>query len=100
MKATTFRNRGKEKDAYDLYMLIKEYPEGIETLVAELRKHRRNKLVKEALNAASESFQSIESLGPVAVTDFLELTPGEERDILAQDVYQVMNYVLEHVRKQ
>jgi hypothetical protein len=30
MKATTFHNRGKEKDAYDLYMLIKEYHDGIE----------------------------------------------------------------------
>src|SRR6266571_5005383 len=52
MKATTFRSRGKEKDAYDLYMVIKEYPAGLDAVVTELRKSRENKLVKEALDAA------------------------------------------------
>ncbi len=98
MKATTFHNRGKEKDAYDLYMLVKEYPEGIDAVVVELRKHRNNKLVKEALDAASESFQSTESMGPVAVADFLELHSGDEREIVIRDAYEVMKYVLERVR--
>src|SRR3990172_1853608 len=53
MKATTFHNRGREKDAYDLYVLVKEYSHGIDAVVAELSNHRENKLVKEALDSAA-----------------------------------------------
>jgi len=98
MKATTFRTRGKEKDAYDLYTVIKEYPAGLDAVIAELRKSRDNKLVQEALDAAAESFQSIESLGPIAVADFQELASGAERDIIIRDAYEVINHVLDHVR--
>lgn len=99
MKATTFHNRGKEKDAYDLYTLVKEYPHGIDTVAADLRKHRENKLVKEALDFAVESFRSIDSMGPIAVADFLELPPGEERDIVVRDAYEIMKYVLDGVQE-
>lgn len=99
MKATTFHNRGKEKDAYDLYMLIKEYPHGIDAVVTELKKHRENKLVKEALDSSAESFRSIDSMGPIAVADFLELPPGDERAIKIRDAFEVMNYLLDQVRK-
>ncbi len=68
-------------------------------VVNELRNHRENKLVKEALNAAAESFQSIDSIGPVAVADFLELPPDDERDIVVRDAYEIMKYVLDRVRE-
>jgi len=100
MKATTFHSRGKEKDAYDLYMLVKEYPEGIDAVVAQLRELRKNKLVKEALDATAESFQSIDSMGSVAVADFLELPPGEEREIVVRDAYEMMNHVLQRVQRE
>lgn len=99
MKATTFHKRGKEKDAYDLYTLIKEYSDGLESIIAELRIHRRNKLVKEAIDAAAESFQSIDSMGPIAVADFLDSPPGNERDIVLRDAYEIMKYVLDGVRE-
>ena len=95
MKATTFHNRGKEKDAYDLYMLIKEYRDGIDEVINELRSQRNNKLVKEGIEKVTESFQSIESMGPVAVADFLELPDGDERDRIIRDAFEVMKYVLD-----
>jgi hypothetical protein len=98
MKATTFHMRGKEKDAYDLYILIKEYPNGINAVVTELRKYRDNRLVKEALTAAAESFESTESMGPIAIADFLELAPGEERDVVIRDAYEIVNHILNLVR--
>ncbi|HJW30633.1 MAG TPA: hypothetical protein VJ508_15475, partial [Saprospiraceae bacterium] len=98
MKAITFLGRGKEKDAYDLYMVIKEYSAGIDAVVAELRAAKDNNLVKEALNAAAESFQSVESMGPIAVADFRELPRGDDRDVIIRDAYEVMKYVLDRVR--
>jgi hypothetical protein len=99
MKAITFHSRGKQKDAYDLHILIKEYPGGIDAVIAELRKLRKNKLVKEALDSAAESFRSIDSMGPIAAADFLELPVGEERDVVVRDAYEVVNYVLEQLRR-
>jgi hypothetical protein len=100
MKATRFHSRGKEKDAYDLYILVKEYSGGMDTVITEFRKLRKSKLVKEALDSAAESFRSIDSTGPIAVADFLELPPGEEREIVVRDAYEVMNHVLERVQQE
>jgi len=94
MKAITFRMRGKEKDAYDLYMLLKNYSSGIGAIVSELRQNRHNGLVREGLEAAQESFRSIDSMGPVAVANFLELPDGEEKDIVMRDVFEMINHVV------
>jgi len=99
MKAAAFYNRGKEKDAYDLYMLLKEHPDGVGAVVAQLERHRGNRLVKEALELVAESFRSINSMGPIAVADFLELPPGDERDIVIRDAFELINNVLGQVKK-
>ena len=97
MKAITFRMRGKEKDAYDLYILLKEYPSRIDAVVSELRQFGDNRLVKEGLEAAQESFKSIDSMGPVAIANFLELPDGEEKDIVTRDAFEMVNYVIRSV---
>ena len=99
MKATTFHNRGKEKDAYDLYSLIKDFPEGMEALANEIREHRNNKLVKEALDEAKESFSTIDSMGPIAVAEFLELPNGSEREVVIRDAFEKMKYLLDRITR-
>ena len=44
MKATTFHNRGKEKDAYDLYSIIKDYSDGSEKEVIIRDAYRRRNI--------------------------------------------------------
>jgi hypothetical protein len=51
--------------------------------------------VKEGIEKVTESFKSIESMGPVAVADFLELPDGDERDRIIRDAFEVMKYVLD-----
>ena len=58
-----------------------------------------NKLVKEALDAAKESFSTIDSMGPIAVAEFLEIPNGSEREVVIRDAFEKMKYLLERIAR-
>lgn len=80
MKGMALYDRLKEKDAYDIYFCIKNYPGGVDALVEEFRPHVSHGLVQEALAKIAEKFASLEHVGPVQVADFMLLDEAEERE--------------------
>lgn len=94
MKGMAIHDRLKEKDAYDIYFCLKNYPCGIDALIEEFRPHACHGLVKEALNKIAEKFASAESVGPVHVADFMEIVDAEEREQLQRDVFERVNYLV------
>ena len=72
MKAQALNDRLKEKDAYDIYFCLVNFPGGIDALVKEFQPYLSNSLVLEGLRIFAEKFQSPEHVGPVFVADFLE----------------------------
>jgi len=94
MKGMALHDRLKEKDAYDIYFCLKNYPDGLDALVTEFRPHASRGLVQEALGKIAEKFATAEQVGPVHVADFLEIENVEDRALLQRDVFERVNYLL------
>jgi len=95
MKGMAIEDRLKEKDFWDIYYCIKNYPGGVDALAQEFEPHMRHALVKEGLGKIAKKFASEKHVGPKSVADFEELEDAEEREILERDAYERANYFLE-----
>ncbi len=98
MKAMAVAARLMEKDAWDIYYCIRNYPGGIEPLADEFRPLLKNKLVQEALGNLAEKFASPDHAGPKHVADFEGITDSEERAFLQRDAYERVNALLSLMR--
>jgi len=74
MKGFAINNRMKRKDAYDIYFCIRNYPGGIESLVADCQDVLNQTSGREGYSYIREKFASIESYGPTSVRKFVEAT--------------------------
>lgn len=95
MKGMALTDRLKEKDAWDIYYCVKNYPGDLGSLVNEFKPHIGNALVKEGLEKIRTQFVSEGHIGPKFVADFEEVTDPEERALLQRDAYERVNYLLE-----
>ena len=97
MKGMALYDRLKEKDAWDIYFCLYNYPGGLDALVREFQPHINRGLVREGLIKIAEKFASLEHVGPKFVADFEELTDPFEREFLQRDAYERVNYLLEQL---
>lgn len=88
MKGMALWDRYKEKDAYDIYFIIKNYPGGIEKLTKTFKHIKSNKLVQEGLGKILAKFDSIDAIGPTWLVKFLDIEDDEEIDSIKRDVYE------------
>ncbi len=72
MKGYAIANRLKRKDAYDIYYSIRNYPEGIDALVAATLPLLDVESAIRGYRLISEKFISAEEFGPVSVRKFVE----------------------------
>jgi len=98
MKGMALDERLKEKDAWDIYFCVQNYPGGVDALIEEIKPHMRHGLVKEGLGKIGKHFASERHVGPRSVADFEEITDAEERDIRERDAYERVRYLLEKLR--
>jgi hypothetical protein len=84
LKALAFRKRGENKDAYDLYYVIRNYGSSIDDVVRHLRPLLETTETKEALKVLEEDFGQHDSTGPIRVATFI--TRGPDDDIQADVV--------------
>lgn len=78
LKALAFHIRGENKDAYDLYYLIRNYGRNVTDVVAQLRPLQLDAKAQEALEYLQADFQEPEAIGPRRVADFLYGRPDAE----------------------
>jgi hypothetical protein len=71
MKALAFRNRGENKDAYDLSYVVRNYGEGVGDVAALLAPLIGDPEANKAVGFLREDFAAIDSLGPRRVSEFL-----------------------------
>lgn len=98
MKGMALDGRLKEKDPYDLYFCVKQYPGSIDGLASEFRPHITHGLVQEGLRKIAGKFESTRAYGPTAVADFLEITDEEERELIRRDAYEQINALLHDLK--
>ena len=81
LKALAFRNRGENKDAYDLYYHIRNYGEGIQDVANALKPLLQEKEAKRAFQILKEDFSEHDGVGAVRVAQFI--TGGNDDSIQA-----------------
>jgi hypothetical protein len=94
MKGMAMWDRYSEKDAYDVYFIIRNYQGGITELAKHFKAHISNSLVREGLGKICAKFSSMDSPGPVWVANFLEIGDEEEKDRVKRDVFERVNTFL------
>lgn len=83
LKALAFKNRGENKDAYDLFYVLRHYASGIEDVVTRLGPLLDDAEAQEALAVLDRDFSDLDGIGPRRVAEFLH---GERDDELQADV--------------
>ena len=80
LKALACERRGKDKDKYDLFYVIRNYREGPSAVVEHFRPilNAGHPEAHKAREILSELFENPRSIGPVAVSRFVYGEPNEE----------------------
>ena len=71
LKALAFRGRGENKDAYDLFYVLRHLEAGLADIVRRLQPHAGDASARDALAFLKEDFAEIDSVGPRRVAEFL-----------------------------
>ena len=74
MKGRDVRSRHKQKDAHDIYCRIRNYPDGIASLVEACRPLLVHSRAINGYRFIAEKFDSVEGYGPTCVRKFVEQT--------------------------
>jgi hypothetical protein len=72
MKGFALAGRKKEKDAYDIYYCVRNYPGGYEKLAEDCRPLLERENAKEGYGHISGKFDDREGYGPICVRHFVE----------------------------
>ena len=72
MKGYAIANRHKEKDAYDIYYSIRNFPGGIEALVAATEPLLAIKTARTGYRHIAEKFRHPDDFGPTSVRQFVD----------------------------
>lgn len=93
LKALAFQNRGKPKDAYDLYYVIRNFGSGVAEVATRLGSLLPAPEAETALTVLRENFTAPDLTGPMRAAQF---AGDESDDVLRQDV---VGFVEELLRK-
>lgn len=74
MKGHALAGRYKQKDAYDIYYCVRNYPEGIDALARECQPLLVHRSGERGFRYIAEKFDTFEGYGPTGVRRFVEDT--------------------------
>lgn len=95
LKALAFEGRGENKDAYDLFYVLRNYRSGIDDVFVRLEPLLDDEDANKALVILGRDFTDPESIGPRRVAEFI--TGGPDDDIQA-DVVGFVGQLLARTR--
>ena len=96
LKALAFDGRGENKDAYDLYYVIRNYGSGVDDVVAKLQPLLADGETQKALAILRRDFLDPENVGPSRVAEFI--MGGPDADLQA-DVVGFVSQLLDKCAK-
>jgi len=95
MKAAAVRDRGGEKDAYDVAYLMRHHPLGLDAIRGEIVRRRSHPLVREALRTLHEAFEDVDSFGTVAAMGFERFSDPGETERLKRRIVEIFRTLTE-----
>jgi hypothetical protein len=78
LKALAFRNRGENKDAYDLFYVLRSFGSGVDAVARRLLPLKDDAAARLAFEYLREDFSEVDSVGPRRVADFIHGRPDDE----------------------
>lgn len=87
--------RGKAKDAYDIYFLIKHYNGGVKELAKQFQNLGDKQIVLDMKQKLNEKFASKEHSGPNDVADFMDILDEEDFEMIKRDAYEQVQALLQ-----
>ena len=93
LKSLAFHLRGENKDAYDLYYLVRNYGTGVDDVASRLKPLLGDPAADEAIRILKRDFRQHDGPGPRRVADFLSDAPDEE---IQADVVGFIGQLLDH----
>lgn len=93
MKANAL-GRGKAKDAYDIYFLIKHYKGGVKLLANEFADLGEKEIIQTMKEKLQDKFASENHAGAKDVADFMDLDEDEEIEMIKRDAYEQIKALL------
>ncbi|MCP4628319.1 MAG: hypothetical protein GY850_33110 [bacterium] len=98
MKGMALHDRLKEKDAWDIYYCVKNYPGGLNAVVSAFEPYLGNSMVQEGLGKIAGKFETEKHIGPTHVAVFEDLGDTEDGEILKRDAFERIQYLLSKLR--
>lgn len=77
LKALAFAARGENKDAYDLYYVVRNFGTGVEEVAERVASIAADPEAEKALGILRQDFLDVDGLGPRRVAEFLRRGPDE-----------------------
>jgi hypothetical protein len=71
LKSLAFRLRGENKDAYDLYYLVRNYKKGVDDVASRLRPLLGDPSAQQAIDILKDDFLAHDNVGPRRVAEFI-----------------------------
>jgi len=93
LKALAFGTRGENKDAYDLYYVIRNYGSGVDDVLKHLKPILHEHETQKALHILHRDFSDTGGVGPRRVAEFLYHAHNDEMQA------DVAGFVRELLRK-
>ena len=78
LKALAFHLRGENKDAYDLYYVVRNYGAGVDEVASRLKPLLDDPSAGEAVRILSQDFREHDGVGPRRVAEFIKGMPDDE----------------------
>ena len=91
LKSIAFRLRGENKDAYDLYYLVRNFGTGVGDVAARLKTLLPDSSAQQAIDYLREDFLVHEGVGPRRVAEFIA---GTYDDAIQADVVGFIQQVV------
>jgi len=92
LKGLAFHIRGENKDAYDLYYLVRNYGKGVDDVAARLLPLLDDADAKTALGYIRDEFLTHDATGPMRVAAFIH---GDSDDAIQADVVAFMKALVD-----
>ena len=92
LKSLAFRLRGENKDAYDLYYLVRNYGAKVDDVASRLKPLLDDPSAQQAIDYLKEDFQAHNGLGARRVAEFIL---GAADDEIQADVVGFIGQLLE-----
>ncbi len=94
---TAAMGRGKAKDAYDIYFIIKHYAGGVKQLAKEFEPVKDKKIVIDAKEKLANKFASQNHAGPKDVADFMDLDNEDSIQMIKRDAYEQVQALIKMI---